>query len=230
MGKGLASEAMAGRKRDRIHVLDLGDGDPVANAPADPELLLSLSELAHLLKPLMGMNAPRDDNDRILEVRPKGHWFEFEVAKRLGYHYPPGAGLFPDIRHQLLEIKHHTGKSVTIVFGAHHPASKTVIDARWNERTRARVRDVRYLIALAPPPTFQVSVLVLATGAEIDSIFGVSPTKTIKYQMGISGKWRQQHPVKSWSAGSSLNRLDTHRQIHCPSKHPRFSTPPFRPV
>jgi hypothetical protein len=30
--------------------------------------------------------------------------------------------------------------------------------------------------------------MVLATGAEIDSIFGVSPTQTIKYQMGISKK------------------------------------------
>jgi hypothetical protein len=32
-----------------------------------------LEELAWLLKPLMGADAPRDDNNRILEVRPKGH-------------------------------------------------------------------------------------------------------------------------------------------------------------
>src|SRR3990167_5943855 len=88
----------AGHKRTRIRALDLGDGDPLANAPADPSLLFSLEELAWLLKPLMGADAPRDDNNRILEVRPKGHWFEFEAAKLLGYHYPPGAGLFPDLR------------------------------------------------------------------------------------------------------------------------------------
>ena len=35
--------------------------------------------------------------------------------------------------------------------------------------------------------------MVLATGAEINSIFGVSPTKTIKYQLGISNKWRETH-------------------------------------
>lgn len=103
-------------KKARIRTLDLTDGDPLAHAPADPELLFSLQELAWLVKPLMGLDAPRDEENRILEVRPKGHWFEFEVAKRLGYHYPPGAGLFPDIRHQLLEVKHHTGKSVTSVF------------------------------------------------------------------------------------------------------------------
>lgn len=193
-------------KRGRIHALDLGDGDPIANAPADPDLLFTLDELAFLLKPLMGVHAPRDESNRILEVRPKGHWFEFETAKLLGYHYPPRAGLFPDIRHQLFEIKHHTGKSVTIDFGNHHPGSKEVIEARWNEKTRVRVCDIRYLIALAPPPEYRISVLVLATGAEIDSIFGVSPTKTIKYQMGISRKWRDQHAGQILVSGEPFDQ------------------------
>jgi hypothetical protein len=180
-------------KRDHIHALDLGDGDPLANAPADPGILFSLEEIALLIKPLMGIDAPRDDGNRILEVRPKGHWFEFEVAKALGYHYPPGAGLFPDLRHQLLEVKHHTGRSVTIDFGHHHPGSEEILEARWNERTKAKVCDIRYLVALAPPPEFRVTVMVLATGAEINSIFGVSATQTIKYQLGISKQWREEH-------------------------------------
>jgi len=185
--------ASAYKKRDRIHAMDLANGDPLVNAPADPDLLFSLTEIAILIKPLMGIDSPRDDTGRILDVRPKGHWFEFEVAKRLGYHYPPGAGLFPDLRHQILEVKHHTGKSVTIDFGQHHPGSEDVIEARWNEKVKARVCDIRYLIALAPPPDYKVSVIVLATGAEINSIFGVSPTKTIKYQLGISDAWRKAH-------------------------------------
>jgi len=183
----------AKQKRDRIRSLDLADGDPLANAPADPALLFSLEEVAVLLKPLMGMEAPRDEGNRILEVRPKGHWFEFEVAKCLGYHYPPGSGLFPDLRHQILEVKHHTGKSVTIDFGHHHPGSDEIIEARWNEKMRVKVSDIRYLIALAPPPEFRVGVMVLATGSQIDSIFGVSPTQTIKYQLGISKQWRDEH-------------------------------------
>jgi len=185
--------ATALKKRARIHALDLADGDPLANAPADPALLYTLEEIAILVKPLMGVDAPRDDRGRLLEVRPKGHWFEFEVAKRLGYHYPPGAGLFPDLRHQLLEVKHHTGKSVTIDFGQHHPGSEDIIEARWNEKARCRVCDIRYLIALAPPHEHKVTVLVLATGADINTIFGVSPTKTIKYQLGISSSWRETH-------------------------------------
>ena len=163
-----------------------------------------MEELAWLLKPLMGADAPRDDNNRILEVRPKGHWFEFEAAKLLGYHYPPGAGLFPDLRHQLLEVKHHTGKSVTIDFGHHHPGSEDVLDVRWNERTRVRVCDIRYLIALAPPPEFRVTVMVLATGAEINSIFGVSPTATIKYQLGISKQWRDAHAGQILVSGKAI--------------------------
>ncbi|MCX7016767.1 MAG: hypothetical protein NTW86_30125 [Candidatus Sumerlaeota bacterium] len=188
-------------KKQRIHGLDLADGDPLANAPADPSLLYSLQELATLLKPLMGIDAPRDGDNRILEVRPKGHWFEFEVAKALGYHYPPGAGLFPDLRNQLLEVKHHRGKSVTIDFGHHRPGAVKVLDARWNEKARARVCDIRYLIALAPPPSFRVTVMVLATGAEIDSIFGVSPTQTIRYQLGISKRWREEHAGQILASG-----------------------------
>jgi hypothetical protein len=189
-------------KRSRIRTLDLADGEPLANAPADPALVYARQEMALLVKPLMGMDAPRDEGNRVLEVRPKGHWFEFEVAKSLGYHYPPGAGLFPDIRHQLLEVKHHTGKSVTIDFGHHHPGSEELIDARWNEKAKARVCDIRYLIALAPPPEFNVTVMVLATGNEINSLFGVSPTQTVKYQLGISRQWREQHAGQILVSGS----------------------------
>lgn len=82
---------------------------------------------------------------------------------------------------------------MTIDFGHHHPGSHEVIEARWNEKVRVRVCDIRYLIALAPPPGFRVSVMVLATGAEINDIFGVSPTPTIKYQLGISKQWRDDH-------------------------------------
>ena len=195
----------AEKKKALLHDLDLTDGEPLANAQADSSVLFSLEEIAWLLKPIMGMDAPRDGQDRLLEVRPKGHWFEYEVVKCLGYHYPPGAGLFPDVRHQLLEVKHHTGKAVTIDFGHHHPASEEVPNARWNEKVKARIRDIRYLIALAPPPDFKVTVLVLATGAEIDSIFGVSPTKTIKYQLGISPKWRAEHKGQILVSGKEFD-------------------------
>src|SRR4030042_4641135 len=114
----------ANTKKKLIFQEDLEDANSLANQPPGNEIFYTLNEIAVLTEDLMGIDAPTDINGRILEVRPKGHWFEFEVAKRLGYNYPPGGGLFPDIRHQALEIKHHTGKSITVDFGRYHPSDR----------------------------------------------------------------------------------------------------------
>jgi hypothetical protein len=37
---------------------------------------------------------------------------------------------------------------------------------------------------------------IILTGAQIMSVFGVSPKATIKYQMGISNEWREEHRGK----------------------------------
>lgn len=186
----------ANKKKKLIFQTDLEDANGLANQPPAKETFYSLNEIAILIEDLMTIDAPTDGNGRILEVRPKGHWFEFEVAKRLGYNYPPGGGLFPDIRHQALEIKHHTGKNITVDFGRYHPGSDEIINETWNRQLQLKVKDIRYLIALAPPPEFKVTTLILLTGAQIVSVFGVSPKATIKYQMGISEKWRREHRGK----------------------------------
>ncbi|MBI5463787.1 MAG: hypothetical protein HY966_02385 [Ignavibacteriales bacterium] len=188
--------ASANKKKKLIYQTDLEDANSLANQPPSKGTLYTLEELAILTEDLMSIDAPTDSNGRILEVRPKGHWFEFEVAKRLGYNYPPGGGLFPDIRHQALEIKHHTGKSITVDFGRYHPGSDDVVNETWNRQLQLKVKEIRYLIALAPPPAFKVTTLILLTGAQIVNVFGVSPTATIKYQMGISEKWREEHRGK----------------------------------
>jgi len=188
--------ASASKKKKLIYQTDLEDANSLANQPPVVETLYTLEEIAILTEDLMSIDAPTDTNGRILDVRPKGHWFEFEVAKRLGYNYPPGGGLFPDIRHQALEIKHHTGKSITVDFGRYHPGSDDVINETWNRQLQLKVNQIRYLIALAPPPKFKVTTLIVLTGAQIINVFGVSPTATIKYQMGISEKWREDHRGK----------------------------------
>jgi len=188
--------ASASKKKKLIYQTDLEDANSLANQPPVVETLYTLEEIAILTEDLMSIDAPTDTNGRILDVRPKGHWFEFEVAKRHGYNYPPGGGLFPDIRHQALEIKHHTGKSITVDFGRYHPGSDDVINETWNRQLQLKVNQIRYLIALAPPPKFKVTTLIVLTGAQIINVFGVSPTATIKYQMGISDKWREDHRGK----------------------------------
>lgn len=182
-------------KKKLIYRQDLEEED-LANATPIDDLFYTLEEIAILLEDLMGIDAPRDENGRILEVRPKGYWFEYEVARRLGYHFAPKGGLFPDIRHQALEIKHHAGKAVTVDFGRHHPGSEEIINEVWNRKLQLKVNQIRYLIALAPPPKFKVTTLILLTGAQIVNVFGVSPKATIKYQMGISEKWRAEHRGK----------------------------------
>ncbi|MBN2271566.1 MAG: hypothetical protein JXN61_13190 [Sedimentisphaerales bacterium] len=186
----------AEKKKKRIFQSDLEDANGLANQAPGKDAFYTIEEIAALIEDLMGIEAPRDVDGRILEVRPKGHWFEFEVAKRLGYNYPPGGGLFPDIRHQALEVKHHTGKNITVDFGRYHPGSDEVINETWNRQLKLRVKDIRYLIALAPPKEFKVTTLILLTGAQIVNVFGVSPTATIKYQMGIPDKWREEHRGK----------------------------------
>ncbi len=179
-----------------IYRKDLEDANILANQQPETTTFYSLEEIAVLSEGLMGIDAPRDEEGRILEVRPKGHWFEFEVAKRLGYNYPPAAGLFPDIRHQVLEVKHHTGRSITVDFGRYHPGSDEIINETWNRELRLRVNQIRYLIALAPPPEYRIATVIVLTGAQIMSVFGVSPKATIKYQMGISKRWREEHRGK----------------------------------
>jgi len=187
----------AQHKKKLIYQKDLEDGNVLASQAAlENSLFYTIEEIAVLTEELMGIDAPRDSNGRLLEVRPKGHWFEFEVAKRLGYNYPPSSGLFPDIRHQVLEIKHHTGKSITVDFGRYHPGSEEVINETWNQTLQIKVNQVRYLIALAPPPTYKVVTLIILSGAQIMDVFGVSPKATIKYQMGISKKWCEEHKGK----------------------------------
>jgi hypothetical protein len=76
----------ARQKKQLIYQKDLEEGNGLASQPAiETELFYSIEEIAVLIEELMGIDSPRDNNDRLLEVRPKGHWFEFEVAKRLGY-------------------------------------------------------------------------------------------------------------------------------------------------
>lgn len=179
-----------------IYQKDLEDTTVLANDHPDPDLFYSLEEIADSIEGLIGTDTPRGKNEKILNDSAKESWFIYEVARRLGYHFSPIAGIFPAIRHQALEIKHHTGKSVTVDFGHYHPGSDEVINETWNRKLHLKVNQIRYLIALAPPPKFKVSTLILLTGAQIVNVFGVFPKATIKYQMGISEKWRAEHDEK----------------------------------
>jgi len=183
-------------KKKIIHQKDLEEATVLANDHPEPDLFYSLAEIADLAEGLIGIAVPKVANRKFLDGPAKENWFNYEAARHLGYHFSPLAGLFPAIRHQALEIKHHTGKSITVDFGRYHPGSEKIINETWNRKLRLRVNQIRYLIALAPPPKFKVTTLILLTGAQIVNVFGVSPKATIKYQMGISEKRRAEHRGK----------------------------------
>lgn len=183
-------------KKQLIYQKDLEDATVLANDKPEPDLFYSLAEIAGLTEDLLGIDTPKGRNEKILNDSARESWFIYEVARRLGYHFAPIAGIFPAIRHQALEIKHHTGKNLTVDFGRYHPGSDKIVNEAWNRKLQLRVNQIRYLLALAPPPKFKVTTLILLTGAQIVNVFGVSPKATIKYQMGISEKWREEHRGK----------------------------------
>jgi hypothetical protein len=183
-------------KKKLIYQSDLEDGLVLANQRPEEELFHTLNEIAVLVEDLMGVETPTVSNGRVFEGCSKDYWFKYEVAKRLGYHFPPLAEIFPGIRHQALETKHCSEEHVAFDFGCYHPGSEEIINETWNRKLQLKVNQIRYLIALAPPPQFKVTTLILLTGAQIINVFGVSPKATIKYQMGISDKWRNAHRGK----------------------------------
>lgn len=183
-------------KKKLIYQKDLEEATVLANDHPEPDLFYSIEQIADLVEGLIGIVTPKGSHGKILDTPARACWFNYEVARQLGYHFSPLAGIFPAIRHQALEIKHHTGKAVTVDFGRYHPGSEEIINEVWNRRLQLKVNQIRYLIALAPPPKFKVTTLILLTGAQIVNVFGVSPKATIKYQMGISEKWRAEHRGK----------------------------------
>lgn len=86
-------------------------------------------------------------------------------------------------------------------------------------RLQLHVNQIRYLIALAPPPKFKVTTLILLTGAQIVKVFSVSPKATIKYQMGISEKWREEHRGKMMVGGKDLDLIAALLERFRISKH-----------
>ena len=153
------------------------------NTDPDDTSLYDLEEIEIILQDIIGLSTP--DN---LSERQRGDWFNSIICKKLGYYKRPSNGKCPDIRHQLLEIKHHTGKQVNIDFGRHHPNSEEII-----ENTNFRHYDIRYVIAIAPPPDKKICNLIIGKGNDIHSTFRVPENPTIKYQKGISKKWYEQN-------------------------------------
>lgn len=111
------------------------------------------------------------------ETKIRGQILERLILEKLGYSV--GAvklleGQYPDIKHQLLEVK--IQDSPTIDLGKHTPKAPTLILPQLGITTK----DVRYLIVLMNPKSNEVEGVVLMPGEDLDQHFS--------YVYGVSGK------------------------------------------
>ncbi|MEO8000859.1 MAG: hypothetical protein ABI644_03205 [Arenimonas sp.] len=103
--------------------------------------LFSIKALGEKLKPLIGQSF--EDSGRVQD-RNRGEGLHRLVCQTLGYHIYGDSGQFPDVRHQLLEVKLQT--SPTIDLGHVLPTSKVPIGMGSLKGFTPRHCDTRYAV------------------------------------------------------------------------------------
>jgi hypothetical protein len=112
--------------------------------PTDPPTagtLLPISVIYNLLRALVG-RVVRDAGRE--QERARGSELHRLICRQLGYRTFEDDGRFPDLRHQLLEVKLQTAP--TIDLGLIRPDSKEVLDVPKVRQRRIRHCDVRYAV------------------------------------------------------------------------------------
>lgn len=118
----------------------IGLSSPIADPTSGR--LLSLNTVFRLLSPLIGKTL---SDPGILQERNRAELMHREVCKALGYSTYADSGQFPDVRHQLLEVKLQT--SHTIDLGLVAPNSKEPLDVpHLTAGVPIRHCDVRYAL------------------------------------------------------------------------------------
>ena len=130
--------------------------------------LKPIAEIFRELSPLVGNVFPDAGHD---QERNRGAALHRLVCTSLGYQSYADDGQFPDIRHQLLEVKLQTGP--TIDLGLVQPVSTEPLDLDGLPEGAVRHCDVRYAIFGACTDGHSVTLknLVLATGEGFFSRF-----------------------------------------------------------
>lgn len=130
--------------------------------------LLSIAGLFAKLSPLVGRSF---EDPGILQERNRGGLLHGLVSAALGYQDHGDNGRFPDIRHQLLEVKLQT--STTIDLGAISPESEDPIDLPAIGDVHIRHQDIRYAVFCGGINATRVTItgLVLVTGKDFYSTF-----------------------------------------------------------
>ena len=131
--------------------LDLSNADPAATPAL--EQLYSIKALFQRLSPLVGHQFDDVGSD---QERNRGNVVHRAVCAALGYSDYRDDGQFPDVRHQLLEVKLQT--SPTIDLGRVSPSSEATLNVVDISGTLIRHCDVRYVIFYASTDGDRVTV------------------------------------------------------------------------
>ena len=182
----LAAELIAADDTSRLRSLtsvtaDLSTIDSPADDPISGELL-TIRSLFDLLSRLLGKSFADRGND---QERNRGAELHRLVCKCLGYRSYQDDGQFPDVRHQLLEVKLQT--SPTIDLGLVLPSSNEALGIPLIDDTQVRHCDVRYAVFYATNESGRVTLtnLFLTTGEAFFSRFPQFQGKVLNKKLQI---------------------------------------------
>ena len=161
--------------------VDLGS---VASPTHHPQAgqLLPISEIFERLKSLIGEGFTDVGSD---QERNRGAALHRLVCRHLGYADYQDDGHFPDVRHQLLEVKLQT--SPTIDLGLVRPDSREALDIPQIEGRQIRHCDVRYVVFYARSDRKYVTLthLFLSTGERFFTRFPQFQGKVLNRKLQI---------------------------------------------
>jgi hypothetical protein len=138
------------------------------NALPEAATLLSVKEVFARLAPLIGKSISAVGSD---QERNRGAELHRLVVAALGYSSYADGGDFPDVRHQLLEVKLQT--SPTIDLGLVRPDSSELLDIQQVGGKQIRHCDVRYAVFYGTSDGVKVILthVVVSTGESFFSRF-----------------------------------------------------------
>ena len=116
---------------------DLSDIKPIANPTKGK--MLPIKEIFIRLMPLVGSNISHLGN---VQERNRGSELHSKICKQLGYSDYADDGQYPDIVHQLIEVKLQT--SPTIDLGMHSPEDGATVIRSENKAFKSE--DIRYVV------------------------------------------------------------------------------------
>jgi hypothetical protein len=145
--------------------------------------IFSLSALEQRLSPLVGMvfSDPGIDQER-----KRGEAVHRLVCAKLGYLAFGDTGTFPDIKHQLLEIKLQTSR--TIDLGRTLPNSEELLDLPGVGANKLRHCDARYAVFFADTDGKAVTItqLILTSGQDFFTVFRMCGGRVANEKIQIS--------------------------------------------